>query len=161
MISSEKLLRYLEDLTREEHPQVNGKEYTRSQVLLAERLVRDAQRAIGIASQKPKLSRRRAFIVILEELYYNVPKYPKELTLDGIHRRASQRFEYMNRDAKSLTTPTEVHPKNPCTFYEDNGYGKARYKSALQHLVLESQRYFEVPEAQTSLKLLFEDVKLC
>jgi hypothetical protein len=161
MISSEKLLNYLKDLMKEEHPEVNGKEYSQSQVLLAERLVRDVQEAIGIASQKPKLSRRRAFIVILEELYYNTPKYPENLSLESIHRRASQRFEYMNRDTKSLTTPTEVHPKDPCTFYENNGYAKARYKSALQHLVLESQRYFEVPEAETSLKLLFEDVKLC
>jgi len=161
MIPSEKLLRYLEDLAKEEHPEINGKEYSQSQVILAERLVRDLQKAIGIASQKPKLSRRRAFIVILEELYYDVPKYPNDLTLDGIHRRASQRFEYMNRDVKSFTTPTEVHPKDPCTFYEENGYAKARYKSALQHLVLESRRYFEVPEAETSLEILFEDVKLC
>lgn len=161
MIPSEKLLSYLEDLTKKEHPEVNGKEYSRLQVLLAERLVRDVQNAIGIASQKPKLSRRRAFIVILEELYYNVPKYPKDLTLQGIHRRASQRFEYMNRDIKSFTTPTDVHPKDPCTFYEDNAHGKARYRSALKHLVLESHRYFEVPEAEASLKILFEDVELC
>jgi len=161
MIPSEKLLRYLEDLAKEEHPQISGKEYSQSEIILAERLVRDVQKAIGIASQKPKLSRRRAFIVILEELYYNVPKYPNDLTLDGIHRRASQRFEYMNRDVKSFTTPTEVHPKDPCTYYEDNAHAKARYRSALQHLVLESHRYFEVPEAETSLEILFEDVKLC
>lgn len=161
MISSEKLLSYLKDLAKEEHPELNGKEYSQEQVLLAESMVRDVQNAIGIASQKPKLSRRRALIVILEELYYNTPKYPEGLSLESIHRRASLRFEYMNRDVKSLTTPTEVHPKDPCTFYEDNGYAKARYKSALQHLVLESQSYFEVPEAETSLKLLFVDVKLC
>ncbi|WP_421803125.1 hypothetical protein [Flagellimonas sp.] len=161
MIPSEKLLRYLEDLAKEEHPEVNGKEYSQSQVIMAERLVRDVKKAIGIASQKPKLSRRRSFIVILEELFYNVPKYPDDLTLDGIHRRASQRFEYMNRDVKSFTTPAEVHPKDPCTYYEDNAHAKARYRSALQHLVLESQRYFQVPEAETSLKVLFEDVKLC
>ena len=161
MIPSEKLLKYLEYLAKEEHPEINGKQYSRSQIILAERLVRDLEKAIGIASQKPKLSRRRSFIVILEELYYNVPKYPKDLTLQGIHRRASQRFEYMNRDIKSFTTPTDVHPKDPCTFYEDNAHGKARYRSALKHLVLESHRYFEVPEAEASLKILFEDVELC
>ncbi len=161
MIPSEELLKYLEDLAKEAHPTINGKEYSRSQVQLAEQLVRDAQKAIGTASQKPKLSRRRAFIVILEELYYNVPEYPKDLTLEGIHRRAAQRFEYMNRETKSFTTPAEVHPKDPCTFYENNGYAKARYKSALQHLVLESHRYFENPEAETSLKLLYADVRLC
>ena len=57
MIPSEKLLSYLEDLAKKEHPEVNGKEYSQSQVLLAERLVRDVQNAIGIDSQKPKLSR--------------------------------------------------------------------------------------------------------
>ncbi|KKL44941.1 hypothetical protein LCGC14_2360670, partial [marine sediment metagenome] len=48
MIPSEKLLRYLEDLAKEEHPEINGKEYSQSQVILAERLVRDLQKAIGI-----------------------------------------------------------------------------------------------------------------
>ncbi|KKL89310.1 hypothetical protein LCGC14_1916000, partial [marine sediment metagenome] len=48
MIPSKKLLMYLEDLVKEEHPQISGKEYSQSEIILAERLVRDLQKAIGI-----------------------------------------------------------------------------------------------------------------
>ncbi|TLP81849.1 hypothetical protein [Maribacter sp. ACAM166] len=161
MISSEKLLKYLIELSAEENPEIGGQKYSQSDVLSAEQLVRDAHEALQLTLRKPKLSRRRAFIVILEELYFDVLKYPDDLKIESIHRRASQRFEYMNRDTKSFNTPSDIHPKDPCTFYEDNGYAKSRYKSALQHLVLESHRYFEVPEAEVSLKVIFEDVKLC
>ena len=161
MITSDKLLNHLKKLEDEEHLLINNNQYTSSQVRLAEQIVKDLEKELTQASIKPKLSRRRAFIVILEELFYDVFVYPKDLTLDGIHRRASVRFEFMNRESRGFETPTQVHPKNPCLYYEDNGHGKARYKVALNHLVNESPRYFQVPEAETSLKILFNEVKLC
>lgn len=161
MISAEKILSHLKKLDVEEQLLINNNQYTRSQVRLAEKLVKDLEHELRQASIKPKLSRRRAFIVILEELFYDAPEYPKTLTLDRIHRRASMRFEYMNRDSRSFETPTQIHPKNPCLYYEDNAHGKARYKVALQLLVNESYRYFQVKEAETSLKITLEDVKLC
>ena len=161
MIPSEKLLRYLEDLAKEEHPEINGKEYSQSQVILAERLVRDLQKAIGIASQKPKLSRRRAFIVILEELYYDVPKYPNDLTLDGIHRSASQRFEFSQRSLTRFMTPEDVHPKDPCLFYENNGLKMGNYKVAIAHLLSYSHIYFQIEEAVGSLKKTYTEILLC
>ena len=74
MISSEKLLKYLEELSAEENPEVGGQKYSQSDVLLAEQLVRDAHEAIQLTLRKPKLSRRRALIVIFEEFYYDVSK---------------------------------------------------------------------------------------
>ncbi len=161
MITSDKLLNHLKKLEDEEHLLINNNQYTSSQVRLAEQIVKDLEKELTQASIKPKLSRRRAFIVILEELFYDVFVYPKDLTLDGIHRRASVRFEFMNRESRGFETPTQVHPKNPCLYYEHNGHGKARYKVALKHLVNESHRYFQVPEAETSLKIIFNEVKLC
>jgi len=161
MTTTNKLLEHLKKIAQKEDLIVNNTQYTLSQVKLAEQLLGDLNAEITKASTKPKLSRRRAFIVILEELYYDVKQYPEDLTIDKIHRRASLRFEYMNRDNRGFETPMKIHPKNPCLYYEDNGYGKARYKSSLLHLVNESYRYFKVSEAETSLKIILNEVKLC
>ena len=161
MISSKTLLKHLKQLGNDEELIISGNQYKLSQIRLAEKIVEDLEKEIHQTSRKPKLSRRRAFMVILEELYYDSFKYPEELTLDTIHRRASQRFEYMNRDSRSFNTPTQIHPKKPCDYYEDNPHGKARYRSALLHLVNESGRYFELVEAEESLKIIYDEVLLC
>ena len=90
-----------------------------------------------------------------------MPEYPENLNLENIHKKASQRFEYMNRNIKAFTTPTEIHPKDPCTYYEDNAHGKARYRVALEHLVNESSIYFQVTDAEASLRVLCREIKLC
>ncbi|SFB94485.1 hypothetical protein SAMN04487891_1048 [Flagellimonas taeanensis] len=161
MIGSDGLLRHLQKLGEEETSLIGGKQYTQSQIRMAERIVQDLRDDLEKASIKPKLSRRRAFIVILEELYYDVPEYPSQLTLENIHRRASLRFEYMNRNIKAFKTPTEVHPKDPCTYYEDNAHGKARYRVALEYLVNEFDRYFKEPNAEFTLKTKSNEIKLC
>lgn len=161
MIGSDALLRHLHKLGMEEKPLIGGNQYTLSQIRVAERIVQDLRCDLEKASRKPKLSRRRAFIVILEELYYDIPEYPSELTLENIHRRASLRFEYMNRNIKAFTTPTEIHPKNPCKYYEDNGHGKARYRVALEHLVERFDMYFQEPNAEASIRYIYREIKLC
>ena len=161
MIGSDVLLRHLQKLGKEETSLIGSKQYTQSQIRIAERIVQDLRDDLEKASRKPKLSRRRAFIVILEELFYDMPEYPENLYLENIHRRASQRFEYMNRNIKTFTTPTEIHPKNPCKYYEDNGHGKARYRVALEHLVNGLDRYFQEPSAEASLKKIYRDIRLC
>lgn len=161
MIDSDALLRHLQKLGKEEEPLIGGRQYTLSQVKLAEKIIQDLQHELERTTRKPKLSRRRAFIVILEELYYDIPEYPSELTLESIHRRASLRFEYMNRNVKVFRTPTQVHPKNPCTYYEDNVHGKARYRVALEHLVSGSSIYVQVPNAEASLRIIYREIELC
>ncbi|MER3374794.1 MAG: hypothetical protein RIM83_09190 [Allomuricauda sp.] len=161
MIGSDVLLIHLQKLGEEETPLIRGNKYTLSQVKLAEKIVQDLQHDLEWALRKPKLSRRRAFIVILQELYYDLPEYPSELSLESIHRRASQRFEYMNRNIKAFTTPTEIHPKNPCTYYEDNAHRKARYRAALEHLVKGLSVYFQENDAEVSLRIVYREIMLC
>ncbi|MDF0717738.1 hypothetical protein PY092_16365 [Muricauda sp. 334s03] len=97
----------------------------------------------------------------MEELYYGVPEYPRKITLEGIHGRASLQFEYMNCYVTGFETPTQVHPKNPCTYYEDNSYGKATYKYVPEHLVGSSSSiYFEESYAEVSLKSISHKIKL-
>lgn len=155
------ILKYLETLDSETALQVNGNTYTWEQVELAKKLSFDIAKELGFRPSKPKLSRRRAFIVILEELYYNVSDYPEDLTLDRIHKRASQRFEFAYRGLKNFNTPNEIHPKNPCLFYELDAYKKARYRKALSLIVQFSDSFFEVQEAAESLKSIYKEVLLC
>lgn len=161
MTSSETLLKYLAQLNLEKSLQLNGNSYTPAQLKLAEQMIKDLSQEIGHVNTKPKLSRRRAFIIILEELYFDISEYPKDLSLEGIHRKASQRFTYMNRDVKNFSSPMQVHPKNPCLYYEDHTHAKARYRSALKHLVLKSNRYFKVADAEASLEIIYNEILIC
>lgn len=80
-MNTKEILQYLENLEVDSALQVNGNTYTWEQVKLAQKINSDTKKELGFLPSKPKLSRRRAFIVILEELYYDVPDYPKEVTL--------------------------------------------------------------------------------
>ncbi|UOY04975.1 hypothetical protein L0P88_13545 [Muricauda sp. SCSIO 64092] len=128
---------------------------------MAQQLLMDAQKELEQSQKKPKLSRRRAFIVILEELYYDVREYPKDLTLDSIHRKASQRFEFSHSAMNSFSSPNEVHPKDPCSHYENDGLRKAKYRQTLAHLVTYSQLYFKIKEAAQSLEATYRDILQC
>ncbi|MEX0360969.1 MAG: hypothetical protein AB3N10_08265, partial [Allomuricauda sp.] len=129
------LLRYLKKRDKGAEILIEGNTYTSEQIKLAQQLLMDAQKELDQSRKKPKLSRRRAFIVILEELYYDVPKYPSGTTLDYIHKKASQRFEYAQRSMSNFNSPSDVHPKNPCQYYKKNGLKMGNYKVALSHLV--------------------------
>lgn len=155
------LLRYLKKKGSGEELSIGGNTYTASQIKLAEQILSDADEEFRKSQQKPKLSRRRSFIVILEELYYDVPEYPKGLTLDNIHKKASQRFEFVYRDLKQVQTPQEIHPKDPCAYFEDDGHRKARYRAALSHLVECSERYFQIEAAARSLENTYNEILLC
>lgn len=160
-MNAKKLLTYLDQLEREPNLKVNGNTYTLEQVKLAKKIAADIEIELGVKPSKPKLSRRRAFIVILEELYYDVPEYPEEVTLKKVHKRASLRFEFANRSLENYRTPNEIHPKDACAYYESNGYRKARYRSALSLLVQFSESYFEDMKAATSLENTYTEILLC
>lgn len=155
------LLRYLKKKGGEEELLIGGNTYSSSQIKLAEQILADVHKEFSKAQQKPKLSRRRAFIVVLEELYFDVPEYPNGLTLDSIHKRASQRFEFSQRSLTRFTTPEDVHPKDPCSFYENNGLKMGNYKVAIVHLLSYSHIYFKVEEAVSSLKKTYTEIILC
>lgn len=154
-------MRYLEKRDKGAKTLIEGNIYTSEQIKLAQQLLMDAQKELEQSQKKPKLSRRRAFIVILEELYFDVREYPKDLTLDSIHRKASQRFEFSQRAMNSFSTPNEVHPKDPCHHYENDGLRKAKYRQTLAHLVTYSQLYFKIKKAALSLEATYRDVLQC
>ena len=109
----------------------------------------------------PPLSLRRSCIVILHEEYYQSKKYPPNLEIDKIYKKAKLRFEILNRSTKNLKYPQEIHPKNPCLFFEENAKRKASYRKALEILALHSRSYFDDQGAVPSFNMLYEDIKLC
>jgi len=160
-MNSKKLLTYLDELGREPNLKVNGNTYTLEQVKLAKKITADIEMQLGVKPLKPKLSRRRAMIVVLEELYYDVPEYPKNLSLDSIHRRAVQRFEFAQRALNGLATPYEIHPKDACRHFEDNGSKKMNYRRALSHLVNYRFLFFKIVPAAESLKEKYPKIPIC
>lgn len=161
MMNTKEILQYLENLEAENTLQVNGNTYTWEQVKLAQKINSDIKKELGFLPPKPKLSRRRAFIDILEERYYDVPDYPEGLTLANIHKRASQRFTFAQRALKGFNMVSEVHPKRPCRFYENCAVKKMNYRRALSHLVQFQSLFFETEEAADSLKNTYQDILLC
>jgi len=160
-MNTKEILQHLENLEADSTLQVNGNTYTWEQVKLAQKINSDIKKELGFLPSKPKLSRRRAFIVILEELYYDVPDYPEGVALAMIHKRAAQRFTFAQRALKGFDTVSEVHPKRPCTFYENNALKKMNYRRALSHLVEFQSLFFEVEKAADSLKDTYRDILLC
>jgi len=161
MMNTKEILQYLENLETDSRLQVNGNTYTWGQVKLAQKINLDIKKELGFLPPKPKLSRRRAFIVILEERYYDVSDYPEGVALANIHKWAAQRFTFAQRALKGFKTISEVHPKRPCTFYENNALKKMNYRRALSHLVQFQSLFFEIEEAADSLKNTYRDILLC
>lgn len=160
-MDAKKVLDYLERLEREPGLMVNGNTYTVEQVLWAKKLTADIEFELGFRPSKPKLSRRRAFIVILEELFYDKPKYPDNLSLDAVGRIAVQRFEFAQRHLSSKTSPQDIHPKDACRHYENDGLKKMNYRRPLSHLVAYQELFFELMEAAKTLELKYREVLLC
>ena len=155
------LLRYIKKKDKGGHTLIKGNTYTSEQIKFAHQLLSDAAKEFDEVRKKPRLSKRRAFIVILEELYYDVPKYPSGTTLESIHKKASQRFDYVQRSMSSFNSPSDVHPKNPCQYYKNNGLKMGNYKVALSHLVSYSQIYFQIEEAAVFLENTYQEILHC
>jgi hypothetical protein len=160
-MDSKRLLAYLEKLEKKSGLKVNGNTYTLEQVKLAQRISADVAAELGFQPSKPKLSRRRAFIVILEELYFDIPEYPMNIILTNINSRAVQRFEFAQRTLKGFSTPQEIHPKDACRYYENNGIKRMNYRRALAYLVNYQSLLFQVSEAAESLEDKYREVLLC
>lgn len=112
---------------------------------------------------KYRTSRRRALIVILEEEFYNLREYPDGIALDIFEEKSKLRFDISNRLVQGFDTPTKVHPKNPCAYYEmiNSNKQKNQYQKALSEIILTPFVYFEEDKAEKHLREVYEDVKHC
>lgn len=134
---------------------IKGVVFTSEQLkLLHDHLVKDKSIFNCIELDlKYYLSRRKALIVVLEEDFYNRLSY--DFTdLKKYENKAALRFEIRNKEKNVLDTPQKVHPKNPCKYFngKDMAYKKRHYKDAISEILKTPFHFFEVKEAEETLK---------
>ncbi|SIQ93180.1 hypothetical protein [Maribacter ulvicola] len=129
---------------------------------------KDIQKAIkinrffgGHSNGKIPLSQKRAYMVIIHELYFDCDKYPDDIESQRIYARASQRFKFSHREKKTVIDVERYHPKDPCLYFEDNGFSKRHYRDSVKFLLDDPRNIFEVTSAIPSLEAIYEDVVLC
>lgn len=100
-------------------------------------------------------------MVIIHELYFDCDKYPDDIESQRIYARAIQRFKFSHREKKTVIDVEHYHPKDPCLYFEDNGFSKRHYRDSVKFLLDDPRNIFEVTSAIPSLKAIYEDVVLC
>ena len=100
-------------------------------------------------------------IVLLEEDFYDKKEYGN-VKLSDYERKSKIRFSISNSNKKDLDTPTKIHPKNPCLFYEslESNKHKRQYKDALKEILETPFQFFEKEEAIKTLSNTFEDLQI-
>lgn len=118
--------------------------------------LKDAANRLDGFTIKSSLSRRRALVVILQERYYKLKSYDKELiNFDEIENESKRRFKIKNRDKSKFNTPQETHPKNPFNYYGDDTYSLKEYRETIGLLASMPDFYIVGDEAQEDIVKLF------
>lgn len=124
------------------------------QKFLAE--LKDAANRLDGFTIKSCLSRRRALVVILQERYYKLKSYHKELiNFDEIENESKRRFKIKNRAKSKFNTPQETHPKNPLNYYGDDTYSLKEYRETIGLLASMPDFYIVGDEAQDDIIKLY------
>lgn len=108
---------------------------------------------------KYKLSRRKGLIVILEEEFHEKDDY-NFTDLNKYEIIAKSRFEIAHQNKSNLDTPTKVHPKKPCSYYnnEERSYQKRHYMDALSDLLKTPFHFFIVEKAIETLTEIYNEM---
>ena len=161
MISFEEVLAQITQ-AKSEDLIINGNFYTNAELDIAERILRDSKNNISFKKKKPNISLRRAYIVILQEKFFNENRYPENLNIkERIYPIAVSRFSISQRNKQVFETASQALPKDPCLYFEDNGYAKRQFRESLKFLLITNIECFENTTAKEALKLVFEEIKIC
>ncbi len=122
--------------------------------------LKDAANRLDGFTIKSSLSRRRALVVILQERYYKLNSYDKELiNFDEIENESKRRFKIKNRDKSKFNTPQETHPKNPFNYYGDDTYSLKEYRETIGLLASMPDFYIAGDEAQDGIVKLYHRIE--
>lgn len=122
--------------------------------------LKDAANRLDGFTIKSSLSRRRALVVILQERYYKLNSYDKELiNFDEIENESKRRFKIKNRDKSKFNTPQETHPKNPFNYYGDDTYSLKEYRETIGLLASMPDFYIVGNEAQDDIVKLYHIIE--
>ena len=108
------------------------------------------------------LSMRRALIILLQEKYYTYKSYDEvQIELSQLENNAKSRFIIRNRDMRNFKTPQDIHPKDPCSHYEDDINKKKHYKIALEILTRLNLLDETDLKAHKHFKSILDDISNC
>ncbi len=108
------------------------------------------------------LSMRRALIILLQEKYYTYKSYDEvQIELSRLENNAKSRFIIRNRDMRNFKTPQDIHPKDPCSHYEDDINKKKHYKIALEILTRLNLLDETDLKAHKHFKSILDDISNC
>ena len=108
------------------------------------------------------LSMRRALIILLQEKYYTYKSYDEvQIELSQLENNAKSRFIIRNRDMRNFKTPQDIHPKDPCSHYEDDIDKKKHYRIALEILTRLNLLDETDLKANRHFKSIYEDISNC
>ncbi len=108
------------------------------------------------------ISMRIGMIVVFEEYIQRKLKHRDEYDFEFIYKIAYSRFKLRSRNKKRFNSSLpEVHPEDPCAFYEDNNWSKGQYKRAVNRILTNSSWLIEFQEAEESLQEIYNEVNLC
>ena len=103
-----------------------------------------------------------AMIVVFEEYIQRKESPRDDYKFEYIYNKAVYRFNLTKRDKSKFNhSLQEIHPKDPCAFYEENPNKKGKYKSALKRILNNASWLIQVPKANDSLQEVYNEVKLC
>ena len=108
------------------------------------------------------LSMRRALIILLQEKYYTYKSYDEvQIELSQLENNAKSRFIIRNRDMRNFKTPQDIHPKDPCSHYEDDIDKKKHYRIALEILTRLNLLDETDLKVHRHFKSIYEDISNC
>ena len=108
------------------------------------------------------LSMRRALIILLQEKYYTYKSYDEvQIELSQLENNAKSRFIIRNRDMRNFKTPQDIHPKDPCSHYEDDINKKKHYRIALEILTRLNLLDETDLKVHRHFKSIYEDISNC
>ena len=105
---------------------------------------------------------RRALIILLQEKYYTYKSYDEvQIELSQLENNAKSRFIIRNRDMRNFKTPQDIHPKDPCSHYEDDIDKKKHYRIALEILTRLNLLDETDLKAHKHFKSILDDISNC
>lgn len=124
------------------------------------RVVEQAHKA-KLISKERGVSLRMGLIIILEE-QLQVNDFPREYyQLEKISKKARIRFVIKQKNKGRFSSLSDAHPENPCATYEDNARKMGQYRIILQRILNNASWLIEIDKAESSLKDILNEVKLC
>ncbi len=128
-----------------------------------DRLIKDEQGRILIKDKRKfnPVSIRLAMIVVFEEFLKCKNPKRKEHSYNSVFIESNSRFSLSTRNTEKWNDLNIIHPKNPCTLFENERKRLSYYYRALHKIVDNAWWIVDQDIVTQSLEEIKSDVKIC